>query len=97
MNKDVKVIEIYAYNENNKVILCLKDNGKGIKDSELPRIFEKGFTGLDRKKEYSTGLGLYLCKKLCDRLNLNIKATSTYNEFTEFKIIFPKTKIFNRR
>ena len=83
--------------EKNSITLCIKDNGIGIEKSDLPRIFEKGFTGSDRKKEYSTGLGLYLCKKLCERLNLNIEADSVYNEYTTFKIILPKTKIYNRK
>ena len=52
--------------KNKKVILKIWDNGTGIKEEELPRIFEKGFTGSNgRENERSTGIGLYLVKKLC--------------------------------
>ncbi|MCI8621452.1 MAG: hypothetical protein HFJ50_07075 [Clostridia bacterium] len=43
---------------------------------------------LQNKK--STGIGLYLCKKLCDKLGINIELSSKRNEYTEVKIIFPK-------
>lgn len=66
----------YERSTQNRVMLFIKDNGIGIKYSDLPRVFEKGFTGSNRKKEHSTGMGLYLCKKLCMRLNLNISITS---------------------
>ena len=56
-------------------------------------MFEKGFTGSDRKKDHSTGMGLYLCKKLCDRLNLNITIESQEGEYTIVKIIFPKSSL----
>lgn len=62
--------------EKNSTILEITDNGCGIKPSDLDRVFEKGFTGSNRKKEHSTGMDLYLCKKLCMRLNLNISITS---------------------
>ena len=55
----------------------------------LPRVFEKGFTGSNRNKEYATGMGLYLCKKLCDKLNLNISINSLVDKYTEVKIILP--------
>ncbi len=97
MNKEENILEIYSTEEKNSITLCIKDNGIGIEKSDLPRIFEKGFTEKKKKKEYSTGLGLYLCKKLCERLNLNIEADSVYNEYTTFKIILPKTKIYNRK
>ncbi len=89
LDKDKKEIEIYSLKKNNKISLYIKDNGIGISESEIPKIFEKGYTGKNRKKEYSTGIGLYLCKKLCTKLNLNIKAFSKEKNFTEIEIIFP--------
>ena len=49
--------------------LIIEDNGMGIKEEDLPRIFEKGFTGFNgRYEKKSSGLGLYLCKKTLDKL-----------------------------
>ena len=75
------------------VHLKIKDNGKGIKESEINRIFDKGFTGTNgRNQKKSTGIGLYLCKRLCEELDMNITAKSKENEFTEITIIIPRNK-----
>lgn len=58
-------------------ILRITDTGIGIAPEDLPRIFEKGFTGYNgRADKKSTGLGLYLCKKTADKLNYKISVTS---------------------
>ena len=58
-------------------VLSLSDNGIGIPADELPRVFEKGFTGINgRKQQNSTGLGLYLCRQLCDKLGIQISVSS---------------------
>lgn len=61
--------------------LCVEDNGLGISESDLPRIFEKGFTGENGRNaaQNATGIGLYLCKKLCDKLGIGIAAASSGN------------------
>lgn len=82
--------------EKNSTILEITDNGCGIKPSELDRVFEKGFTGSNRKKEHSTGMDLYLCKKLCMRLNLNISITSEEKKYTKISIIFPNSSLHKR-
>ena len=72
------------------VRLVVKDNGIGIKEEELGRIFEKGFTGSNgRKTERSTGMGLYLCKKLCLKLGIEIYARSKAGDGTEVILEFP--------
>ena len=94
---DNKKIELFAREKNDKVILYIKDNGIGIKKGEITRVFEKGFTGdngrLMGKK--STGIGLYLCKKLCDRLGLGIELNSEKDKGTEVRLIFPKNSYTN--
>ena len=92
-----KKIEIWAKQKNDKVILYIKDNGIGIKKGEITRIFEKGFTGENGRiiGQKSTGIGLYLCKKLCDKLGMGIELNSVQNEGTEVKIIFPKNSYIN--
>lgn len=91
--KENSVIEMYANQGKENVILYIKDNGIGIKQGEITRVFEKGFTGtngrLSNKK--STGIGLYLCKKLCYKLGIGIELNSVQNEGTEVMLIFPKS------
>ncbi len=91
------IIEIYAKQGKENVILYIKDNGIGIKKGEITRVFEKGFTGtngrLSNKK--STGIGLYLCKKLCNKLGIAIELNSIQNEGTEVRLVFPKSSYIN--
>lgn len=57
--------------------LVIEDTGIGIQQEDLPRIFEKGFTGYNgRQDKKSTGIGLYLCKTICDKLNHGIEVES---------------------
>ena len=90
-------IEIYAKSGKENAILYIKDNGIGIKNGEITRVFEKGFTGtngrLSNKK--STGIGLYLCKKLCNKLGIAIELNSVQNEGTEVRLVFPKSSYIN--
>lgn len=90
MNKEHKELKIYC-NENSKyVILNIKDNGAGISEKDISRVFDKGFTGENgRKFGKSTGIGLYLCKKLCKKLGLDITLISEEGKFTRVSIIFP--------
>ena len=90
-NKKNNEIEIYSIKDKNRVMLFIKDNGIGIKYSDLPRVFEKGFTGSNRNKEYATGIGLYLCKKLCNKLNLDININSEEGIYTEVRINLPNS------
>lgn len=64
-------------------ILCIADTGIGIAPEDLPRVFEKGFTGYNgRLEQKSTGLGLYLCRRTMDKLGGRIWAESTVGEGT---------------
>ena len=84
-------IKIYTKEIKNAVDLTIYDNGIGIPSDEISRVFNKGFTGNKGRVNYkSTGIGLYLCKKLCDKLGLLIKIESEENEYTKINIIFPK-------
>jgi signal transduction histidine kinase len=97
-DKESGRIRISAEKMENSILLHIEDNGSGIKASELPRIFEKGFTGSNgRKNERSTGMGLYICKKLCDKLGLSIRAYSEYGKGTTVTIIFPKSSMMDIR
>lgn len=72
------VLRFAVHQEQDYVILSVEDNGIGIPAGDLPRIFEKGFTGENgRMMQQSTGIGLYLCKRLCDKLGIGIAASSS--------------------
>ena len=72
------VLRISARRQQDQVILVVEDNGIGISPADLPRVFEKGFTGQNgRMVQQSTGIGLYLCKRLCDKLGIGIAAESS--------------------
>ena len=86
-------IEIESQKQNNSVILSIKDYGVGINEKDIGRVFEKGFTGDNgRKFGKSTGIGLYLCKKLCEKLGLGLYIDSKENYGTKVTIIFPTTE-----
>ena len=74
---DQPTLHFFTVKKNDKIVLSIEDNGIGIPQSDLPRIFEKGFTGQNgRTIHSSTGIGLYLCKRLCDKLGIEISACS---------------------
>lgn len=88
------IIKISANSQGNSAVLIIEDNGVGIIERDLDRIFEKGFTGENgRRFGKSTGIGLYLCKRLCDKLGLGLKLESKLNKGTKVRIIFPKDKV----
>ena len=72
------VLRFAAGRQGSEVVLRVEDNGPGIPAGDLPRIFEKGFTGQNGRKtgRHATGLGLYLCKRLCGKLDLGLCAHS---------------------
>lgn len=70
--------------------LRISDNGIGVLKSDLPFIFDKGFTGDNPSKKQSTGIGLYLVKKLCDELQIEIEVESQYGVGFEIQFLFPK-------
>lgn len=83
-------VKIYSQHIKNGNQLIIEDNGIGIPSDELERVFEKGFTGnTGRINSKSTGIGLYLCKKLCDKLGVLINIESEIDSYTKVMITFP--------
>lgn len=67
--------------------LCIRDTGMGIAPEDLPRIFDRGFTGLNgRRDTRASGIGLYLCRRICRSLGHTIRASSVPNQGTEIRI-----------
>ena len=85
-------IEMFAKVNKENVVLYIRDNGIGIKKGEITRVFEKGFTGTNGRllNKKSTGIGLYLCKNLCNKLGIAIELNSVQDEGTEVRLVFPK-------
>ena len=95
-NDNNAVVKITGIQNKENIILKIKDNGIGIKKSEIDRIFDKGFTGTNgRNQTKSTGIGLYLCKRLCEGIGMEIDANSKENEYTEIVIIIQREKKIN--
>lgn len=86
-------ISIYTKVNENSNSLIIEDNGVGINQRDIDRVFEKGFTGENgRIFGKSTGMGLYLCKSLCEKLGLGIKIESKEKVGTKIEIVFPLGK-----
>lgn len=83
------IIKIESLKENAKTILSIYDNGIGINKKDIKNVFKKSFTGENgRNLSKSTGMGLYIAKRLCDKLGHKILIESEKNEYTIVKIIF---------
>jgi signal transduction histidine kinase len=81
--------------ETRRVLLRIRDNGIGIPATDVGRVFEKGFTGQNgRLYSKSTGMGLYLCKKLCDKMLLPFSLTSETGKGTTVHLEFPLSKMY---
>ncbi len=88
---------IFTTEENeDSITLMIEDNGIGIKSSEIKQVFDKTFTGTNgREKQTSTGMGLYIAKKLCHKLGHKIEIESKENEYTRVLITFAKDNYFD--
>lgn len=94
-NKKNPYIKILAKEEKNYIACVIYDNGVGISKEDLPRVFEKTYTGKNgRIGKQSTGMGLYIVKRLCDKLGHNISINSIEGEFTCVKIKFAKNDYY---
>lgn len=76
-------IKIYSEGK----ILCIEDTGIGIALEDLPRVFDKGYTGCNgRDDRRASGLGLYLCRRICENLGIDISIFSTVGEGTAVRL-----------
>lgn len=96
--RTVPRIHIWAVQQKEEVQLFVEDNGEGIKDCDIRRIFEKGYTGSNyHNGQYkSTGMGLYMVAKIVDRLGHKIQVESEYGVYTRFAILFKENLYFFR-
>lgn len=90
--KEKAHLYLYITHDASYVTLHVQDNGAGIPMQDQTRIFEKGFTGENGRKhnQHATGIGLYLCKRLCDALQIEIMLRSKEGVFTDMQLRFHK-------
>lgn len=90
MKKENRELKIYCDKNEENISLSICDNGIGMSEKDIAKAFEKGYTGDNgRKFIKSTGIGLYLCNKLCIKLGLRIKLDSKEGIGTKVSIMFP--------
>ena len=96
-SKDENIkLKIYSKKFKECVKLYIEDNGIGISKEDIGRVFDKGFTGNNgRKYIKSTGMGLYLCKNLLQKLGHDIYINSKQNVGTRVVIVFPINSLIN--
>ncbi|MCM1213641.1 MAG: sensor histidine kinase [Lachnospiraceae bacterium] len=83
-------VTIRTSEEEERVVLCVEDTGIGIRPEDLPRIFERGFTGYNgRMDERSTGIGLYLCRRVFRHLGIEVQAESEVGTGTRMTLYIP--------
>ncbi len=87
-------ISIRLESDSQAAYLTIEDTGIGIRPEDLPRIFERGYTGYNgRLDKKSTGIGLYLCKKILDKLSHTIDVSSEVGKGTRVTIGFPVSSL----
>lgn len=88
-------IKIVAIEEKEKTSLIISDNGMGISPTDIPKVFDKSFTGKNgRKNSSSTGMGLYIAKNLCQKLGHTIEVKSQEGTGTVVTISFYKNNYY---
>lgn len=94
-NSKKSYIKFYIEDNEKEMTLHIKDNGIGVNASDLKHVFDKSFTGENgRKMRNSTGFGLYISKKLIEKLGHKISATSEENKYFEIAITFGKNDLY---
>ena len=92
--KSENKIKFYTRSVGENIVLYIEDTGIGMNEKDVFKAFEKGYTGENgRRFGKSTGIGLYLCKKLSNKLGLGINIKSTIGKGTKVAIVFPINKM----
>lgn len=91
VNGTVYVVSWSDTQDDGKIHLAVRDNGKGVPQEDLPFLFDKGFTGSHPDRQHATGIGLYLVKKYAEALSVevNIESISTSGQGFGIELIFP--------
>ena len=80
------ISRVFSHNIDGKT-LCIADSGIGIAAEDLPRVFEMGYTGYNGRRDcHATGIGLYLCNRICKNLGIGLSATSATGKGTTIRL-----------
>lgn len=80
-----------SFRRDGRYVLCIRDNGIGVRSCDLPYIFEKGFTGDSGEgRRKATGMGLYLAEGIAREMNLSLCAVSEWGKGFEMQVSFPE-------
>ena len=91
--ENIPTITIWARQLGRQEQLIISDNGIGIPEDELPRVFDRGFTGSNgRVRGSSTGMGLYLCRRLAECLKMGLQIASEEGQGTTVTLTFPASE-----
>lgn len=92
---DHPILTICSKQQGDICMLTVRDNGIGISDQDIGRIFERGFTGCNgRTHGDATGMGLYLVKKVAETLNIEVSVDSKVGKYTSFTMAIPRKKSY---
>lgn len=91
-NAVINIVSWKDTQDDAKIHLAIRDNGKGVPPEDMPFLFDKGFTGNHSDRQHATGMGLYFVKKYAEALSIavNIGSISTADKGFEIELIFPK-------
>ena len=82
-------VHIYV-NAEKQPTLIIEDTGIGIRQEDIPRLFDRGFTGYNgRLDKKASGLGLYLCREISQKLSISLSITSKVGHGTKVSLTFP--------
>lgn len=94
---DGQIVIHMGLHENKSVMVTIKDDGPGIQAHDLPRIFDRGFTGENGRVQHSaTGMGLYLAQVISKKLHIKLNVSSVVGEGTSISMIFTSTNSFEQ-
>lgn len=94
-SKEKMLLKIYQSVNEQNTLLTIEDRGIGIRKEDKDHVFQKGFTGVSgRTDKKSTGIGLYLCKKLATKMGHDIRIESEYDQYTRVIITFSHSSMY---
>lgn len=92
--RNIEALKQILKEHDEKIHLCVRDNGEGAPEEDIPFLFDKGFTGSSPDRQKATGMGLYLVKKYAEALSIDVQIESRQvcPEGFGIELIFPRVE-----